>query len=192
MRRTMLVGGALAVATFLVVLLSSALDLELESVALVGVGLGAVVALVPDRTPWTRLAGFAAGVVVAWIVFILRAAMIPDTATGRALALTLVVLLCTGVAAASASRIALWSVLLGAAAMSGAYEYVYAAAPPEVASTSVTAVTALLLTVAVGYLVVGLTGLDPVGARPARRPETSPAGAQNDATALDDLMEKTK
>ena len=38
------------------------------------------------------------------------------------------------------------AMLLGAAALAGAYEYTYAAAPPEVASTSVSAVTALLFT----------------------------------------------
>lgn len=193
MRRTLLVGGVLTLATFLVVVLSSVLDLELDSVVVVGVGLGAVIALVPDRTPLIRLAGFAAGVVAAWIGFVVRAAVLPDTATGRAVGLALVVLLCTVVTAAAASRLPFWSVLVGAAALSGAYEYVYAAAPPEVASTSVTAVTALLLTSAVGYLVVALTSLEPAGARPAPRVTTAPrSGDDNDHTALDDMMEKTK
>jgi hypothetical protein len=191
MRKTLLVGGVLTVATFLVVILGGVLDLELDSVALVGVALGAVVALVPDRTPLARLGGFAAGVVVAWIGYLVRAALLPDTATGRSVALALVVLLCTLVAAVAASRLAFWSVLVGAAAMSGAYEYVYAAAPPEVASTSVTAVTALLLTSAVGYLVVALTSLDGAAARPAPRDKT-PRSADHDSTALDDMMEKTK
>ena len=67
MRRTLVAGLVLAVAAVLVVLVSSGLDLELESVALLGGALGAVVALVPDRSPLVGLGGFAAGLVAAWI-----------------------------------------------------------------------------------------------------------------------------
>jgi hypothetical protein len=190
----MLVGAVLAVMAFLVVIVSNWLDLELDSVALVGIALGAVVALVPDRSPLMRLAGFASGIVLAWVGFLLRAAVLPDTYTGRALGLGLVILLCTVVAAATASRVPLWSTLVGAAALSGAYEYTFAAAMPEVATTSVTAVTALLLTSAVGFLLVAL--LSPAApadeaAAPAPRPKAPRAG-DNDTTKLDEMMEKTR
>src|SRR4051794_38401167 len=152
MRTTILAGVVLAGAAVLVVLVSSALDLGLESVALLGGALGAVVALVPDRGPLVRLGGFAAGFLVAWIGYVVRAALLPDSAGGRAVAVGLVVLLCVGVSAASFDRLPLWSTLLGTAALSGAYEFTYAAAPPEFASTSLTTASTLLLNVAVGFL----------------------------------------
>lgn len=192
MRRTLLVGGVLAVSAFLVVVLSNLFDLELDSVTLLGVAVGAVVALVPDRSPWMRLAGFVAGIVVAWIGFFIRAALLPDTATGRALTVGLVVLLCTLIAAASMERLPLWTLLVGAAALSGAYEYTYAAAPPEVATTSVTAVTTLLVASAVGFLVVALTA--PRGDTPAavRRERTHRQDDDDANNTLDDMMEKSQ
>jgi hypothetical protein len=191
MRRTLLVGGVLAVSAFLVVVLSNLFDLELDSVTLLGVALGAVVALDPDRSPWKRLGGFVAGIVVAWIGFFIRAALLPDTATGRALTVGLVILLCAVIAAASMERLPLWTLLVGAAALSGAYEYTYAAAPPEIASTSVTAVTSLLVASAVGFLVVALT--TPRGDLPAPvRPDRTDRQDDDTNNTLDDMMEKSQ
>lgn len=192
MRRTLLVGGVLAVSAFLVVVLSNLFDLELDSVTLLGVALGAVVALVPDRSPWMRLGGFVAGIVVAWIGFFIRAALLPDTTTGRALTVGLVVLLCALIAAASMERLPLWSLLVGAGALSGAYEYTYAAAPPEVASTSVTAVTTLLVTSAVGFLVVALTAPRGDLPAPARSERTHRQDDDDANNTLDDMMEKSQ
>src|SRR3954470_20904365 len=117
MRKTLVAGGGLAVAAGLVVMISAAFDLDLESVALLGAALGAVIALVPDRTPLFRLAGFGAGVVIGWGGYALRATLMPDTASGRAVAVGLVVLLCVAVTAVSLDRLPLWSVLLGTAAV---------------------------------------------------------------------------
>jgi hypothetical protein len=190
MRRTLLVGGVLAVAAFLVVILSNLFDLDLDSVTLAGVALGAVVALVPDRSPLMRLAGLVAGIVVAWIGFFVRAALLPDTATGRAVTVALVVLLCTAIAAVSFDRLPLWSLLVGAAAMSGAYEYTYAAAPPEIATTSVITLTALLVTVGVGFLVGSLGSRD--DEVPPAPPEREPREDDDTTHSLDDMMEKSQ
>lgn len=153
MRKSMLAGLILALTTVLVVLASGVFDLKLESVALLGAALGAVVVLVPDRTPLMGLAGFAGGVVAAWIGYILRAAVLPDSTGGRAVAAGLVVALCVAVVALSMERFSLWSTLLGAAGLAGAYELSFAAAPPEVLATSTSAATTLMLTVAVGFVV---------------------------------------
>ena len=64
MRRTLLVGAVLTVAAALVVVLSDLLDLKLESVALLGVALGAVVALaytavIDDPTRFAKSMGAA-------------------------------------------------------------------------------------------------------------------------------------
>lgn len=195
MRRTLLAGVVLAVAAALVVVVSSALDLELESVALLGGALGAVLALVPDRTPAARLGGFAAGFVAAWTGYLLRAALLPDTSGGRAVAVGLVVLLCVGTTAATMNRLPLWSTLLGTAALTGAYEFTFAAAPPEIAATSVSTATTLLLNVAVGFLAAAIVAPSVV---PESRDSTgrhpSPSGDDStDTSSLDDLMmENTK
>ena len=193
MRRMLAAGAVLAVAAVLVVAISSAFDLELESVALLGAALGAVVALVPDRSPLMRLAGFAGGFVIAWIGYVLRAAVLPDTGAGRAVAVGLVVLLCVGLVAATVNRLALWSVLLGTAAVAGAYEFTFAAAPPELPSTSVTTATTLLFNVAVGFLAASLFA-------PVREPGEAPASHVRDGgtpaddepnSNIDEILEKT-
>jgi hypothetical protein len=198
-RRTLVAGGVLAVAAVLVVLISSGLDLELESVALLGGALGAVVALVPDRTPWVRLGGFIGGFVAAWIGYAVRALLLPDSAGGRAVAVGLVVVLCVGLTAASMDRLPLWTTLLGTAGLTGAYEFTYAAAPPEMASTSVSTATTLLLNVAVGFLAGALFGPDrrtgPAEEEP--RDTTSPddhsdADASNNSRLDDFMMEKSQ
>jgi hypothetical protein len=191
MRKTLLVGLVLTLAAVLVVFVSAGLDLELESVALLGVAVGAVVALVPDRTPFLRLAGFAGGFVAAWVGYLLRAAVLPDSTGGRAVVIALVIAVAVAIAAVSMGRVPLWSTLLGAAALAGAYEYTYSAAPPEVASTSVSTATALLFTAAVGFLA---TAIIAPSASPAERSDRAPEPEHHDeTTSLDDMMmEKTK
>ena len=191
MRKTLLAGLVLTAAAVLVVVVSAMFDLELESVALLGVALGAVIALVPDRTPAVRLAGFFGGFVVALIGYFVRAGLLPDSVGGRAVAVGLVVLLCVAIAVASMDRLPLWTTLLGAAALAGAYEYTYAAAPPEVTSTSVTAATSLLFTVAIGFLAAALVA--PAEGEVRRPRRTRPVKATESEHKLDDLMmEKTK
>lgn len=156
MLRTLSAGLALALAAVVMTLLGDRLDLGLDPVALLGPALGAVVALVPDTTAVRRLAGFLLGVLVALVGYFVRAGFLPDTGTGRAVAVGLVVVLCTVAVVAARGRLPLWAVLLGAAALAGAYELTYAAAPPEIMETSVSTGTSLLLAVAVGFVVASL------------------------------------
>jgi len=158
MRKNLWAGVVLALAAGLIVLVSSALDLELESTALLGAALGAVVALVPDRSAAMRLGGFATGFVFAWVGYVIRAALLPDTAGGRAVVVTLTVLLCVLVTVASRDKLPLWSLLLGTAAFTGAYEFTYTQSPPELMTTSVSTATTLLFNVAVGFLAATLIG----------------------------------
>jgi hypothetical protein len=190
MRKTLVAGVVLAVVAMLVVLISAALDLDLESVALLGAALGAAVALVPDRSALERVGGFLAGFVIGFLGYVLRVSMLPDTAGGRAVAVGLVVLLCVAVTAASLGRVPLWSILLGAAAVAGAYEFTYTEAPSQLPTTAVSTATTLLFNVAVGFTAAALFA-------PVRtRGEHSSAGADgprpagdHDATAnFDDMM----
>ena len=199
-RNTLYAGAVLALAAMIAVLAGSALDLDLESAALLGGAMGAVIALVPDRTPLTRLAGFAAGFLIAWAGYVFRAQFMPDTSTGRAVAVGVVVMLCVGLAAASMDRIPLWSVLLGAGAFAGAYEFTYNEAPPELLSTSLSTATTMAFNVAVGFLagaiVAPLSG--PSVEEPRRRRTPDDAGTPSQAEAsdqhratLDSLMKET-
>jgi hypothetical protein len=183
MPRTILAGLLLVLAAGLTVWLGEGLHLDLESVALLGVAVGGAVALVPHETSVRRLAGFLLGFVAAFVGYLFRAAVTPDTSAGRAIAAALIVLICVGVAAIAANRLPLWAVLLGAASLSGAYEFTYAQAPTRVLSTSVSSATSLLLCAAVGFAVAALSN-------PTQR-ETPPPAA-DDTTPIDTMMETSK
>ena len=161
MRLDILSGGALAVTAAVTVLLGDLLGFELDHVALLGVALGAVVGLVPQGRSVYRLAGFGAGLALGWLAYMLRAAVFPDSASGRAVAVAAVVLGCLLVHLVSRHRLQLWTTLVGVAAMVGAYEETFTAAPPQFVDQSTSAVTTVLLASAVGYLVSVLFVSDP-------------------------------
>lgn len=189
MRTTILTGLLLAVAAIAMMLLGDALDLGLEAVGLMGAALGAVLALVPDATTGRRIGTFVAGFAVALVGYVARAAVLPDSTSGRAVAVGVVILVCTGVTALSVGKLPLWGVLLGAAGMAGAYEYPYTAAPPRVLDTSVSTSTAMLLSVALGFVVALLMMPKP------DRERTEAQHVRNDDQgddALDNMMEKAK
>lgn len=156
MRQQLLPGAALAVAGALVVLLGSWLQLEIDAVVVLGVALGGVVGLVGDRTPVLRAAAFLSGLAVCGICYLLRAALLPDAAAGRAVFVFLVLLLCVGIATVSIGHLPLWAVLAGVAALAGSYEAAYSAAPSRVLETAPGGVTTVLLTAAVGFCVTAL------------------------------------
>lgn len=191
MRRNFVTGAVLAVAAVLVVLISATFDLELESTALLGAALGAVIALVPDRGPAVRLIGFGSGFVVAWVGYVVRAMYLPDTSDGRAVAVGLVVVVCTLIAALSQDRLPLWTLLLGTAAMAGAYEFTYNQEPPQLVDTSLSTATTMLLTVGIGFLAASIVA--PItGSAPARRAEPSRTPAPEHIDTLDEIMEHAR
>lgn len=158
MTRHVVAGVVLAGVTALTVLLSGLLGPEVQGVALLGAALGGALGLVPDRSPGQRVGGFVVGFAAAWLGYALRAAALPDTAGGRAVAVLLVLLVCVAVAVATRGRLPLWSALLGAAAMAGSYEYPYAADPSGFLTTSPVSATAVLVTAAAGFLATSLLG----------------------------------
>lgn len=190
--RLLAAGAVLAVGAAATMLLSDALDLGLESVVLLGAALGAVLALVPDATPARRLGGAAAGFAVAFVGYVVRAGFLPDSAAGRAVVVAVVVLACTLVAVATASRLPLWSVLLGSAGFTGAYELTFAAAPARVLETSVSTASSLALAAALGFALALLAGPSAgvrtaAPTRAAERGETAPA--DEPTTPLDQILE---
>jgi hypothetical protein len=189
MRTILLTGLALLIAGTGLVLLGSAYELELESAAFLGVGLGAVLALVSDRSAFARLVAFLAGFAASWAIYLTRAGVLPDTDAGRAVALASLIVLCVALAAVTANRLPLWAILLGAATLAGGYESAYTAAPSDVATTSVSAVTTVLLTVAIGFLAASLASPQPApGAGMRRRRQPQPPADIH----LDTMMENPR
>ena len=211
MRRSLIAGLVLAVLAALITVMGGWFGSDLEHVALLGAALGGALGLIPHRYGWGRISGFLLGFVAAWIGFALRAAVLPDSSTGRAVAAFLVVALCALACAFSSGRLPLWSALLGSAAIVGAYEEIYTNAPSQFISESPEAATTVLLAAAFGYLATSvvydlLSAQDdgeadadgPAGAHAnssRRRSTNDPADGNRDSAAhIDDLMtgEKSK
>jgi len=182
MRRSLIAGLVLAVFAALIIGLGELFGLDLQHVALMGAALGGVLGLVPHPHALGRLGGFAVGFVLAWIGFALRAALLPDSATGRAVAAFLVVALITVACSVSAGRLPLWSGLLGAAAIVGAYEETYTNAPSQFLKEAPTAATTVLFAVALGYLATSLV------AEGLRASAPAATTARDDAEGLDGLF----
>lgn len=128
-----------------------------------------MIGLVPDRSLAERIGGFLAGFGLAWIGFAVRAAMLPDTSAARALVVFVLIIVAMGVSLASASRLPLWSLLVGAAAMVGAYEQTYADSPSLFLTDSPVAATTVLLAVAMGIVGTMLLGEEISSRRAAER-----------------------
>ena len=91
--------------------------------------------------------------------------------------------LCLAVAGFTRGRLPLWSTLLGAAAMAGAYEATYTADPPSFVSTSATVATSILLAAGAGFLATSLLGVVVVQDREEERAGEAAPFAQPDQPA---------
>ncbi|OYO02268.1 hypothetical protein B0O41_1779 [Propionibacteriaceae bacterium ES.041] len=154
MLKPLVTGVLLAVAAALVLTLGQGSDLE--HAALLGAALGGVLGLVHPEQGVGRLAGAVLGFLVAWAGFALRAAVLPDTTAGRAVAAAAVLLICALVAGLSRNRLPLWSMLLGGAALVAAYEATYRNAPALFLTESPRAATTIGVAAAVGVLLTSL------------------------------------
>lgn len=171
MKRTLLAGAVLAIITTAIVLLSDALGLDAQGVALLGTALGGALGLVPDRSPAQRALAFGVGFLASWVGYGLRAAALPDTAGGRAVAVLLVLAVCLAVAGLSRGRLPLWAAFLGAAAIAGAYEPVYAEDPSAFVTSSAATATSVLLAAGAGFLATALLGPQVAAEREREREE---------------------
>lgn len=154
MLKPLVTGAILAIAAALVLALGQGSDLEHS--ALLGAALGGVLGLVHPEQGLGRLGGALIGFLVAWAGFALRAAVLPDTTAGRAVAAAAVLLVCALVAGLSRNRLPLWSMLLGGAALIAAYEATYRNAPALFLTESPRAATTIGLAAAVGVLLTSL------------------------------------
>lgn len=156
--RTLIAGSALAVTAGALADHGAIFGADLPKVALMGAASGAVLGLVPDRSPAARAVAFLSGFAAAWVGYALRAGLLPDIPMGRAIAAVIVVSIVTAVATASANRLPMWAGFVGVATLLGSYEAAFAATPTAFVSESMTAVTTSLLAASLGFLVAVFAG----------------------------------
>lgn len=176
MLRILLAGLALAVLAGVLVAYGDALGLDLQLYALFGLATGAAVGLASGH-PIAKALGFFIGFIVAFAAYGLRAGVLPDTSTGRAISAVLVVLVLTAIAAPLRSRSFFVAEFLGVAALAGAYETTFNTLPSAFLTTSFVAATTVLFAAALGYLgseLIGAALLDGDDDR-ERAPRTTPA-----------------
>lgn len=173
MRPAWTTGLALAVGGVVLLFVGSWLDLRVTGSLLLGLGLGGALAAAPGGvTAGARVGAAATGLAAAWIGYLLRALELPDSTGGAAVALVVVIAICAVPAGFLGDRLPLWASLIGAGAFVGLYETAYSAAPAEMATTSLTALSNAVLVLGAGFLLGSL-----VQPRPAR-PVAAPAADQ--------------
>jgi hypothetical protein len=152
----MIAGAILAAAVAFLVALGDSFELDASRFALLGVAAGAVLGLVPSRSAAERAGAWALGFGGAWLGYFGQAALLPDTAIGRAVAAALVVLVVAGVTALSLGLLPFWAGLLGIAAAAAGHEIAAADAEGALATDSFAVATAVALATSVGFLVTSL------------------------------------
>jgi hypothetical protein len=189
MRQSVVAGLLLAAATGLLILISDPLSLDVEQFALVGVLLGAVLGLMKDVAVWDRLAGFGIGLVAAYVTYGVRAGYLPDSSGGRAVAAAGLLAFLVLIVWLAGGRLHLAPMLMGVAALAGAYELTFIDAPPRFIQEASVAITGVLLTAAVGFactvLASSLIGPDRL---PGRHREGDGGGDETEAEVPFDEM----
>gem|GEM_PF-6357748 len=193
MVRTIIVGAALGAAAAVGLVLTGLFGWSLDAVVLVGAGAGGILGLVADRGPVQRVLAFLVGMLVASVGYALRAAVLPDNTTARALVAFLVIALIGVIAGVSGSRLPLWAGLLGAVALAGAYEEAFTDSPGSLLTTLPIWLTAVLFMAAVGFAATVFFGRDSAEAedyQPRRARGVSPAGegVEEEDVHLDDVL----
>jgi hypothetical protein len=157
--KKILVGGLLLlIVTILGLLLADTLGLPFSGILFTG-GVGVVLGLVKGGGPIARIVGFVIGFLLAWVAFGVQAAILPQTVGSQILSSGLVIVIVTLIAGLSRDRVPFWSLLLGTAAMVGAYQTSFENAPQNFLSESLVSANGTLFGVAVGLIVAGFMNL---------------------------------
>ena len=195
MVKKVLAGVTLAVASAVALLIGDGLGWDVDGVLFLGAGVGGALGLVAGSSALARVGGFLLGILAASVGYALRAALLPDSTGGRAVAVVIVVALAVGLILLTFGRSPLWASLLGVGALAGAYEIPFTDSPGSFLSTLPATLTLLLFMVAVGFAsTVFFADDDDSGTEPQRRrrsKEIDDGGeaAEVDETAsLDDVL----
>lgn len=195
MVKKVLAGVTLAVASAVALLVGDGLGWDVDSVLFLGAGVGGALGLVTGSSPLARVGGFLLGILAASVGYALRAALLPDSTGGRALAVVIVVALAVGLILLTFGRSPLWSALLGVGALAGAYELPFTDSPGSLTSSLPATLTVLLFMVAVGFASTVFFAEDdgsdtePQRRRRSREIDDGGEAAEADETAsLDDVL----
>lgn len=148
MSSTVVRGAVIALVAALVAVTGNAFGIDAVWPVLLAIAVG----LAAAHLSAGRVVAFVVGAVVSWLMFALRAALLPDLALSQALLLVVGVLLLTLMAALSSERLPLWAGLVGYAAFSAHYEPIYALTPTRFLAESPISLVTVLLAAAVGFI----------------------------------------
>jgi hypothetical protein len=181
MKRTLFGGLALALAAVLTVYVSDALDLGLPN-PLLGASIGGGLALIPGGHKVGRLVGFIVGGALAFVGYGINAQFMPSASVGIALTAALTLGLGTAAAALSFGHMPLWSVLLGIAGFTGAYDFTYSDKPYDFLNSAVATPVGMLVAFGIAYMAGALVDLafpfDPDAGAPAAEDQLETVGSE--------------
>jgi len=192
MARVLLFGVASAVLAAVIMTLGALWSLNLQNV-LVGIAAGAVLGLVRMRTPVARVGGFLIGYVLAIVMYGLRLALLPATVAGNIVATCGLIIVLTVISALTKDRMQLWAMFLGCLVFSASYDGYFLATPWYALSQIPGVATAVLVSVAAGFLVTLLVELrverggvdprDPMAPAPPVGPDSSAVAVSGGAVS---------
>jgi hypothetical protein len=186
-------------AAALALLVGDGLGWDLDSVLVVGAGVGGALGLIAGSSPLAKIGAFVLGMVAAAVGYALRAAVFPDNTTARALAIVIVVMIAAGLAAITFGRLPFWGLLLGAGALGGAYETAFTESPGSLLTTLPVAASSVLAVAAVAFAATVMFGDgpssesdQPADGRHSRAPEPDavPDVPADETVSLEDVLNK--
>ena len=124
-----------------------------------GLALGVTVAVLPGASPLGTLVSFLAGGGVAFLSFVVRGTLLPDTTAVTATVIFLTLVVIAIAAAVTRNPTCLVAMLLGAGAVFGVSEVAFSASPLASVGTTGATVVALPLSLGLGFAVPQLFGL---------------------------------
>ena len=182
-----LAGVTLAVASVVALLIGDGLGWDVDGVLFLGAGVGGALGLISGASALARIGGLLLGLLAASIGYALRAAILPDSTGGRAVAIVVVVVVAVGLVLLTFGRVPLWSALLGVGALGGAYEVAFTDSPGSLTSTLPATLTLLLFMVAVGFAATVFFAEDESrDEEPKRRRRSQPSGGDGQAEQVDE------
>ncbi|NQU36128.1 MAG: hypothetical protein HQ526_00850 [Actinobacteria bacterium] len=168
MKRIFVLGTLLAVFTFLAVVLGSWAQLGLDNV-LFATGCGALLGLIPDKSPGVRIGAFFLGFFIGALGYLFRAAVLPDSYLAQGIAAFFGIMIVTLICGLTRGRLPFWGAILGLIAITGAYNATFTAAPYDFIQSALATIGSLLLCAGVGMLAIVLGQLI-VGSEEADEP----------------------
>jgi hypothetical protein len=157
--RFLLAGLLLTVFAVVLYLLPGVVGNQAVSYTVFGLAMGAIVGLLPNADPITKLMGFLLGLLLADATYLVRGGLLPYTKASNVIIVPLMLLVITGITALFRSTTWFVCMLLGAGTLYGLVEVEFQLAPSSYLATSTLALVSIFLSFGIGYMVSALLGL---------------------------------